>query len=621
MDNIARSLKSKSSKTRPATIYPEGFKKLITDTQPSLSLDSPEMDRRFSMPTVFHVYFSHAKNAQLYKSILISEHSTSPEVVKLALERYGMIFVNPREYAIYEVVGKWETMISSPEENSPQLPGSNKVRSPPVMEEFVIHYTREIGPKEKPYSVQTYSAMPCGYKRRFELRVREEGESVDGDKACVVPTTPLFGSTSHSARGRSESQGFPYPSVSVETGDTDQDVVRYRHSLAEVLDCSSPDSGLETKSSFTSDQSDSQPWSLYPILSAAAGPFLLNLQLRLIEKEFLVYRITCDNLVFIAGSPLRNNSSSCVVQQEMELNVPEGDGSIICSIIKEAESCYMLKPHGSATSNVCVNAVLVSTPVELFHGDLLRIGDTHLFMFQCPGGATPTTSWPYRWSLVKTVGHPTSSPVQAAPLERATVVSSAQLPTSSLAAIDSIVLEEVRKPLSPVKVVYVPHSLEPSTPTDAGAKLPTVQEVEGTSEDEQSYRVRSLSESQKATPHMPSPVKKRRAAASIAAAARHRAALPDDKKLMFSHDESEEDAILELLISKLDPQQTVFKLAPAYIITMCLEYSIKCNGTVAASRFACKAVECIQQTSWVSQQQTSIWKIIICFFLFRNSQG
>ena len=618
MDNIARSLKSKS-KTRPTTIYPEEYKhKLNEPLQQSPLLESPVADRRFSMPTVFHVYFSHAKNAQVYKSILISEHSTTLEVVKLALERYGMKFVNPHEYSLHEVVGKWEA-IAPGDDNPLQLPPNEqdlgtKTKSPPIMEEFVTYYTREIAEKEKPYAVQTYSTMPDGYHRRFELRGKED--TVNGDKPSV-PSTPLFGSTMH--RGRSdtgESREFPFPSVSEETGDTEQDVpvVQYRHSLPDVLDCSSPDSGLETKSSCTSDQSDSQSWSLYPVLST--GAFLLNLQLSVIEKEFLVYRIVSDTLVLMAGTPPQKNNPtpSNIVQQEVELNIPDGDGSVVCSITKEEDSSYVLRLV-SESINVYINAVPVSGTIGLQHGDLLKIGNTHLFMFQCPSGSAPTP-WPYRWSPVKTVGHPTSTTVTTTPSEKATVsqvaVSSSVLMSS--VPVDSVMLEEVHKPSLPAKVVYI--SSDPNMPMETGTKLPTVQEIEGLSENQplpaQPPRLRSHSDSQKSMPPITSSTKKRRAVA-LAAAARHRT-VPDDKKLMFSHDISEENMILDLLITKLDPQQTTFKLAPAYIIAMCLEYSIKCNGTVAASRFTCKAIESIQQTSWVREQAFN--NVCISFLVF-----
>ena len=57
------------------------------------------------------------------------------------------------------------------------------------------------------------------------------------------------------------------------------------------------------------------------------------------------------------------------------------------------------------------------------------------------------------------------------------------------------------------------------------------------------------------------------------------------------------------------------KLAPAYILAMCVEYSLRCNGPVAAGRFVRKASERIQEIIWVSE---ALIYLIVCMYCERD---
>ena len=76
--------------------------------------------------------------------------------------------------------------------------------------------------------------------------------------------------------------------------------------------------------------------------------------------------------------------------------------------------------------------------------------------------------------------------------------------------------------------------------------------------------------------------------------------IPSDRKLMFSFHPNEVDELLSYLISRQDPQFTSCKLAPAYILAMCVEYSLRCDGPLGTGRFVKKVVDHIQEVVWVS---------------------
>ena len=128
------------------------------------------------------------KQAQVYKSVLVSEKATTLEVIAQALERYNMKSKDPKDYALFDVIGKWQNMSSTIHSQmsyqaagtssgvTSTLPNFNILNASPLIrrhaavEEFVVCYCRELGPKETPYNIQFYLTPQEGFTRRFELR-------------------------------------------------------------------------------------------------------------------------------------------------------------------------------------------------------------------------------------------------------------------------------------------------------------------------------------------------------------------------------------------------------------------------------------------------------------------
>ena len=424
-------------KPQHTSVYPEGDAHNMPppDTSP---LASPVMDDgQFTMSTVFHIYYSHAKNAQVYKSVLISQDSTANEVVKQAMERYGMKFMDPSEFTLFEVIGRWES-IANPNMRSLEsclgILGDSPTSSParslalgantkistnngssnstqnktaPAMEEFVVCYTRELQPGEQPYTIQCYHLVPDGYTRRFELRSKKsENNNQEKNDTSLPPTTPIFGATAHrkgaSRRNKLHTLGdsFEYPEAPSGEGSTHQGGLMSPGKLLPssvpdltLLDCSSPDSGVElqkdsrvsTKSSITSEQSDngqttaSHSCGLYPIPNSC--PFLLNLSATRPGKDLLAYQLLGDRLVLIGSSTDSTSSDQAATSphtrdDQIELTVPEAcSGKLLCSITREAvpdadrptSRCLLAPGDTSEPHSVLLNSLYLNTNITITH--------------------------------------------------------------------------------------------------------------------------------------------------------------------------------------------------------------------------------------------------------------
>ena len=193
------------------------------DMVPTLVSPLP-MERRFTMSAVMHIYFTEGKHTQVYKSVLVSEKATTQEVIAQALERYNMKFRDPNDFVLCEVIGKWQDITSTLPTNASfhinhpsgvsgattSLPGLRFQSASPAVnrrtctsiEEFVECYTRELSPKEHPYSAQFFLTTQEGFTRRFELRsktkvdkTRSESVGFLHDKVSTASDPALVGSS------------------------------------------------------------------------------------------------------------------------------------------------------------------------------------------------------------------------------------------------------------------------------------------------------------------------------------------------------------------------------------------------------------------------------------------
>lgn len=608
MEGVARSLKSKR-KPRPTLIYPEDDeKRQITMTSPVLT------EKSISMPTVFHIHFPSAKNAQLYKSVLVSECSTTREVVKQALERYSMKFADPSDFALLEVIGKWEKVVMETLDSdlerslnaliTPLSPGNTLERAvtTPAYEEFVVYYRRELGLEEQPYNVQFFHQAPPGYTRRFELKSKhkEECEETKSSEA-LSSMTPVFGVTSHRKRDKNQMEvcstedltfnfsNSPIPVKKSTNESKDESLEAKSAPTLSFLDCSSPDSGLDLK---TTTKLSDQTEMLYPSELGLSNVYLLNLQFTQNKKEFFVYLLSHPKTMFTTNESGPEPSKDGYHKIKLQAK----EGPVLCCLHKEdpAHLVYSLEPH-SAT--ILINGAQISSPTQLHHGDLIQIGKTHLFMFHSLEGSY--SEWPYRWHPIKTQGD--STPIHKPIGEVRENVKQ----FSEVVVVDTA--SHVEQPSPAARVVYVSPTRDDRLDR---SPLPTVQEVDSSDDHEESVdgkpnlskydRVRSYSDSKTKQMSAGRSGSNTRSTSSFLKQQKRTGAVPSDRKIVFSYAPAEEDLLLDILIRKLDPMAVQFKLAPVYVISMCLEYNLKCHGPETAGKFACQVVSSIQQVIWVS---------------------
>ena len=153
--NLSRSIKAKK-KTRHSqgTFEPE---ELIAVK----GLLSPiPTHKEFVEAKLLQIYGGSLGKGSVYKSVLVSEVSTTTEVIKEALDRYDISHSNYNQYCLCDVVGKSEDPLNE------RLSGSN-----PGDATFITHHIRVLSESEYPVAVEQYWTVPAGFVRRFELRL------------------------------------------------------------------------------------------------------------------------------------------------------------------------------------------------------------------------------------------------------------------------------------------------------------------------------------------------------------------------------------------------------------------------------------------------------------------
>ena len=184
--------KSKDPQAPSEGTVPHEEEQTVTTVVSTLVSPLP-VERRFTMSVVIQIYFTDARKAQLYKSVLVSEKSTTREVITQALERYNMKLSDPKDFSLFEVIGKWQdvtqTLHGYKLSQSDGRVASGSTTVPPgsyspfsshqrvtAVEEFIVCYARELSPRESPYSAQYYLTTQEGYTRRFELRQKRQSK-------------------------------------------------------------------------------------------------------------------------------------------------------------------------------------------------------------------------------------------------------------------------------------------------------------------------------------------------------------------------------------------------------------------------------------------------------------
>eukprot|EP00794_Sanderia_malayensis_P009188 gene9188-10162_t len=127
--------------------------------------DNTELSTYKLAPGILKVFGDHVSPGSNYKSVRASTISTAKEVVKQALEKYGLEHANPNDFVLCDVVGHFK------------VDTDTKKQKDFEEAQWVTEYVRVVNDNEKPLVVQSLWKPAAGRLRRFELIKKIEMES------------------------------------------------------------------------------------------------------------------------------------------------------------------------------------------------------------------------------------------------------------------------------------------------------------------------------------------------------------------------------------------------------------------------------------------------------------
>ncbi|NXJ66725.1 RADIL protein, partial [Rostratula benghalensis] len=326
-----------------------------TPAYPATGEDDPaELSTQLSAPGVLKIFGGNICAGTNYKSVLATGSSGARELVKEALERYGLSQLSAGQYALCDVIGKFE----GPEKR------------------WQTEGLRVLGDHEKPLLIQDLWKPREGFSRRLELRKRAEVEEL---AAKDVDTTTAGQSR---AWGRERRRGPPPPPL-------------LRRSLSETsLGCpvrrGGPGSGPGSGEGFqrhcstlpgspaAARSGGSMRYSLYQ------SPHLLLLQGYSQQHDSLVYLLNREQHTVGQRTQASKPSISLSAPDILPLH---------CTIRKLPPSRHRLEEklvlEPIAGAGIAINFAEVTRTVVLRHGDLLSLGLYYLLLYKDPMKAQP----------------------------------------------------------------------------------------------------------------------------------------------------------------------------------------------------------------------------------------
>ncbi|NXQ53595.1 RADIL protein, partial [Anthoscopus minutus] len=310
---------------------------------PAAAEDDPaELSTQLSAPGILKIFGGNICAGTNYKSVLVTGSSGARELVKEALERYGLSQLSAGQYALCDVIGRFQ--------------GPEK--------QWQTEGLRVLGDHEKPLLIQDLWKPREGFSRRLELRRRAEVEEM---AARDVDTTTAGQSwvwgrerginaqarklQRHRARGARRAAGARLQ----------------RH-------CSTlPGSPAAARSG-----GSSMRYSLYQ------SPHLLLLQGYSQQHDSLVYLLNREQHTVGQRTQASKPSISLSAPDILPLH---------CTIRKlrpsrhRSEEKLVLEPIAGA--GISVNFAEVARTVVLRHGDLLSLGLYYLLLYKDPMKAQP----------------------------------------------------------------------------------------------------------------------------------------------------------------------------------------------------------------------------------------
>ncbi|XP_035870684.1 ras-associating and dilute domain-containing protein isoform X2 [Phyllostomus discolor] len=306
--------------------------------------DPAELSTQLSAPGVLKVFGDSVCSGTHYKSVLATGTSSARELVREALERYGLSPERAGQYVLCDAVGRASG------------PGR----------QWQAECFRVFGDNEKPLLVQELWKPREGLCRRFELRKRSDVEEL---AARDVDTTTAGINAQARRLQRSRAKGTPALALEGARGPPEP---RLRRSASET--------SLSPAAAAPEPGPDAMRYSLYE------SPHLLLLQGYSQQHDSLVYVLNRERHTVGQRTPSSKPSISLSAPDILPLHCtlrrlqPSGR--------ERPRGLLVLEPIPGAPVAVNFSEVGGQT-VALRHGDLLSLGLYYLLLFKDPAQAQP----------------------------------------------------------------------------------------------------------------------------------------------------------------------------------------------------------------------------------------
>ncbi|RLW01628.1 hypothetical protein DV515_00007831 [Chloebia gouldiae] len=333
---------------------------------PAAAEDDPaELSTQLSAPGILKIFGGNICAGTNYKSVLVTGSSGARELVKEALERYGLSQLSAGQYALCDVIGRFQ--------------GPEK--------QWHTEGLRVLADHEKPLLIQDLWKPREGFSRRLELRRRAEVEEMaarDVDTTTAGINAQARKLQRHRARGARRAAGAerrgPPPALRRSLSETSLGTPARRAGSGAgsgarlQRHCSTlPGSPAAARSG-----GGSMRYSLYQ------SPHLLLLQGYSQQHDSLVYLLNREQHTVGQRTQASKPSISLSAPDILPLH---------CTIRKlrpsrhRSEEKLVLEPIAGA--GISVNFAEVARTVVLRHGDLLSLGLYYLLLYKDPMKAQP----------------------------------------------------------------------------------------------------------------------------------------------------------------------------------------------------------------------------------------
>ncbi|XP_064376231.1 ras-associating and dilute domain-containing protein [Dromaius novaehollandiae] len=328
---------------------------------PTAGSDDPaELSTQLSAPGVLKIFGGNICAGTNYKSVLATGSSGARELVKEALERYGLSQVNAGHYVLCDVIGRFE--------------GSEK--------QWRTEGLRVLGDTEKPLLIQDLWKPREGFSRRLELRRRAEVEEL-ASRDVDTTTAGINAQARKLQRNRAKGamrlpagakRPGPPPALRRSLSETslgrpaprrDDPLLRHYSTLPETL-----------RGAGAGPRDGSVRFSLYQC------PHLLLLQGYSQQHDSLVYLLNREQHTVGQRTAASSPSIALCAPDILPLHCTVRR---LPAARRHPDHRLLLEPGAGAA--VALNFREAPGPVPLRHGDLLALGRYYLLLYKDPGEA------------------------------------------------------------------------------------------------------------------------------------------------------------------------------------------------------------------------------------------